>query len=126
MCIRDSSLTHWSILYILPTWITFNRRLLICYLSIKVDWTVIADKVHETVSTYVVDLELIIKENRVPIVLITSVAIYFPDDLGTREWTDFYHEGTLSCISCFLYASKVAVGLDMSEDGLGSVEDILS
>lgn len=73
-----------------------------------------------------VDLELIVEKNGITIVLVTSVTIYFPDDLGAGERTDFYHEGTLSCICCFLYSSEVAIGLDMPEDGLCSIEDILS
>ena len=72
-----------------------------------------------------VDQKFVVEEDRVAIMLVTSVGIDLPNNLGAGEGTDFDHESTLAAICCLLKTSEVAVGLDVPENNLGPVENTL-
>ena len=73
-----------------------------------------------------VNEKFIVEEDRVAIMLVTSVGIDLPNNLGTGEGTDLDHESTLPAICCLLKTSQVAIGFDMSENNLSPVKNKLS
>jgi len=73
-----------------------------------------------------VDQKFIIEEDRITVMLVTSVRIYLPNNLRTGKRTDLNHESTLTTICSLLKTSEVAIRLNVSENNFSSIEDILS
>ena len=73
-----------------------------------------------------VDEEFVVEEDGVPVVLVAAVGVDFPDYLLGGLRTDFDGEGAVASVGRFLQSSHVRVGLDMPEDGLGSVKHVFA
>lgn len=71
-----------------------------------------------------VDQQLVVKENIVTIMLVTTVGVDLPGYLRTWEGTDLDHESSLSGIGSFLLTAEIPIGLDMPENGFRAVENV--
>lgn len=74
-------------------------------MGVEVDALVVFCEVHEAVREDMVDEQLIVEVDVVSVVLVGTMRVYLPYDLGAGNWADFNCECAIAAICSLLEAS---------------------